>query len=100
MQDLQRLSTLNIAVRMLPMAIGGLIWNIIAGRILHRVNNTVLMAFGSVCYLAASLLISFMKPDSNYWAFMFPTFVLNVAGADFQFNVANVSYTVLSFLAA
>ncbi|EMR61403.1 putative major facilitator superfamily protein [Eutypa lata UCREL1] len=100
MQDLQRLSTLNIAVRMLPMAIGGLIWNIIAGRILHRVNNTVLMAFGSVCYLAASLLVSFMKPDSNYWAFMFPTFVLNVAGADFQFNVANVSYTVLSFLAA
>ncbi len=81
---------------MLPMAIAGLIWNIIAGRILHRVNNTAIMIFGSVCYVAASLLISFMGPDSNYWAFIFPAFVLNVAGADFQFNVANVSYTNLS----
>ncbi|KAK7754053.1 hypothetical protein SLS62_003899 [Diatrype stigma] len=29
-------------------------------------------------------------PDSKYWAFMFPGFILNVAGADFQFNVANI----------
>ncbi|KAI0106287.1 major facilitator superfamily domain-containing protein [Nemania sp. FL0031] len=90
MQQAQRLSTLNVAVRLLPMAIAGLIWNIIAGRILHRVNNTLIMIFGAAGYLAAALLFSFMRVDSNYWAFIFPALVLNVAGADLQFNVANM----------
>ncbi|KAI0875882.1 major facilitator superfamily domain-containing protein [Hypoxylon argillaceum] len=90
MQQVQRLSTLNVAVRLLPMAIAGLIWNIIAGRILHRVNNTLIMIFGAVSYFAAALLFSFMRADSNYWAFIFPALVLNVAGADLQFNVANM----------
>ncbi|TGJ82330.1 hypothetical protein E0Z10_g6426 [Xylaria hypoxylon] len=90
MQQVQKLSTLNVAVRLLPMAIAGLLWNILAARILHRVNNTFLMVFGAVSYLAAALLFSFMSADSNYWAFIFPALVLNVAGADLQFNVANM----------
>ncbi|KAI1142396.1 MFS general substrate transporter [Hypoxylon sp. FL0543] len=90
LQEIKQYSTLMVAVHLLPMAIAGLIWNIVAGRILHRVNNTAIMVFGAVCYLGASLLFSFMKPESNYWAFMFPALILNVAGADFQFNVANM----------
>ncbi|KAI0840783.1 MFS general substrate transporter [Hypoxylon sp. FL0890] len=90
LQEIKQYSTLMVAVHLLPMAIAGLLWNIVAGRILHRVNNTAIMVFGAVCYLAASLLFSFMKPESNYWAFMFPALILNVAGADFQFNVANM----------
>ncbi|KAI0152458.1 MFS general substrate transporter [Hypoxylon sp. NC0597] len=90
LQQIKQYSTLMVAVHLLPMAIAGLIWNIIAGRILHRVNNTAIMVFGAVCYLGASLLFSFMKPESNYWAFMFPALILNVAGADLQFNVANM----------
>ncbi|KAI0889029.1 MFS general substrate transporter [Annulohypoxylon maeteangense] len=90
LQEIKQYSTLMVAVHLLPMAIAGLIWNIIAGRILHVVNNTLIMIIGAICYLGASLLFSFMKPDSNYWAFMFPALILNVAGADFQFNVANM----------
>ncbi|KAI0525744.1 major facilitator superfamily domain-containing protein [Xylaria bambusicola] len=90
MQQVQRLSTLNVAVRLLPMAIAGLLWNILAGRILHKINNTLLMIFGAVSYLAAALLFSFMEDDSSYWAFIFPALVLNVAGADLQFNIANM----------
>ncbi|XDG09462.1 hypothetical protein ABKA04_009077 [Annulohypoxylon sp. FPYF3050] len=90
LQEIKQYSTLMVAVHLLPMAIAGLLWNIIAGRILHVVNNTLIMAVGAVCYLAASLLFSFMTPQSSYWAFMFPALILNVAGADFQFNVANM----------
>ncbi|KAI0971492.1 MFS general substrate transporter [Xylaria arbuscula] len=90
MQQVQKLSTLDVAVHLLPMAIAGILWNILAGRILHKVNNTFLMVFGAVSYLGAALLFSFMKADSNYWAFVFPALVLNVAGADLQFNVANM----------
>jgi predicted MFS family arabinose efflux permease len=97
MQQVQHLSTLNVAVRLLPMAIAGLLWNILAGRILHRVNNTLIMIFGALSYVAAALLFSFMRADSNYWAFVFPALVLNVAGADLQFNVANVSISISLF---
>ncbi|GAW18897.1 hypothetical protein ANO14919_083800 [Xylariales sp. No.14919] len=90
MQQVKKLSTLNVAVHLLPMAIAGLLWNILAARILHRVNNTALMVFGAVSYLVAALLFSFMRANSNYWAFIFPALVLNVAGADLQFNVANM----------
>ncbi|KAI1776961.1 hypothetical protein F4818DRAFT_363890 [Hypoxylon cercidicola] len=91
LQEIKQLSTLMVAVHLLPMAIAGLLWNIIAGRILHLVNNTVIIIGGSVCYLAASLLLSFIRPDTSYWVMMFPALILNVAGADSQFNVANVS---------
>ncbi|KAI6085384.1 MFS general substrate transporter [Hypoxylon rubiginosum] len=90
LQEVKQFSTLMVAVHLLPMAIAGLLWNIVAGHILHRVNNTLLMIGGSVCYVAASLLLSFMRPDTSYWAMMFPALILNVAGADFQFNVANM----------
>ncbi|KAI1179418.1 major facilitator superfamily domain-containing protein [Nemania sp. FL0916] len=90
LQQVQGLSTLNVAVRLLPMAIAGLLWNVVAGRILHKVSNTLIMIFGALSYLAAALLFSFMRADSNYWAFIFPALVLNVAGADLQFNVANM----------
>ncbi|KAI4869554.1 MFS general substrate transporter [Hypoxylon rubiginosum] len=90
LQEIKQFSTLMVAVHLLPMAVAGLLWNIIAGHILHKVNNTVIMIFGSVCYLAASLLFSFIRPDTSYWAMMFPALILNVAGADFQFNVANM----------
>ncbi|KAI0395922.1 MFS general substrate transporter [Xylariaceae sp. FL0594] len=90
MQQVQKLRTLDVAVRLLPMAIAGLLWNVLAGQILHRVNNTLIMILGAASYVGAALLFSFMRADSNYWAFIFPALVLNVAGADLQFNVANM----------
>ncbi|KAJ4389897.1 hypothetical protein N0V93_007369 [Gnomoniopsis smithogilvyi] len=90
MQEIRQWSTISIAVHLLPQAIAGLIWNVVIGHILHKVNNTLIMAAGSLSYLAANILLSFLKERSNYWAFMFPALVLNVVGADFQFNVANM----------
>lgn len=90
MQELQQLPTMTVALHLLPMAIGGLLFNVIAGKVLHRVNNTILMAVGAVAYFSASLLFSFMRADSIYWAFIFPALVLNVAGADLEFCTGNV----------
>lgn len=92
MQEVREWSAIEIAVHLLPQAIAGMIWNVLIGHILHKVNNTLLMAAGALSYLAANLLLSLMSSGSNYWAFMFPALVLNVVGADFQFNVANVSH--------
>ncbi|KAL2133539.1 hypothetical protein VTI74DRAFT_2192 [Chaetomium olivicolor] len=90
LQELQKLTPLNVAVHLLPQAIAGLIYNVIAGSVLHRINNTVLLAMGSLTYIASNVLLSTMKEDSPYWAFIFPALILGVVGADFHFNVANM----------
>lgn len=88
MQEVKQWDALTIAVHLLPQAIAGLLWNVLIGFVLHRVNNTLIMAAGSVCYVAAQVLLSTMKADSSYWAFIFPALILQVVGADFQFNVS------------
>ncbi|KAK3307478.1 major facilitator superfamily domain-containing protein [Chaetomium strumarium] len=90
MQELQHLTPLMVAVHLLPQAIAGLVYNIIAGSVLHRINNTLLLVLGSGCYVASNALLAAMQADSPYWAFVFPSLVLGVVGADFQFNVANM----------
>lgn len=92
MQDIQELPSLTMVAHLIPMILGGIMWNILAAKILHRVNNTLIMAFGSAGCIAAGLLFALMKQDSLYWAFIFPGMILTVAGGDLQNNVANVSY--------
>ncbi|KAK4125915.1 MFS general substrate transporter [Parathielavia appendiculata] len=90
MQELQRLSPITAAVQLLTQAIAGLIYNVIAGSVLHCINNTLVLALGSSTYVASNALMALMRPDSPYWAFIFPALILSVVGADFQFNVANM----------
>ena len=89
-QDIWHLSPLGVAIRLLPMVISGITINIIAGLILHRVSNKLLMYIGTTSYLIAFILLSFNREDSSYWSFCFPAFVIVVAGADLEFNVANM----------
>jgi predicted MFS family arabinose efflux permease len=91
MQDIMGYSPLEVAVRLLPQAIGGTIVNIIAGLILHRVNNVLLTGIAALCLFLAALLLTVMKDDSPYWPFMFPSMILSVIGVDLEFNVAFVS---------
>jgi hypothetical protein len=92
MQQIQKLSALEITVRLLPMVINGVLVNVVCGLILHKVSNKLLMLIASLSYTTAFLIMSFMKEDSSYWAYYFPPLLLMVVGADIEFNVANVSY--------
>lgn len=91
MQNVLRFSPLKVAIHLLPQAISGILVNIVAGLILHKVNNKILVGIGALAYFLAALLLATMREDGSYWASMFPFFVLSVIGADLQFNVANVS---------
>src|ERR1700710_2700870 len=94
MQNVLQFSPLSVAVHLLPQAIGGILVNIIAGFVLHKVNNKLLAGIGALAYLLAVVLLAVMKKDSSYWAFIFPSLVLSVIGADLQFNVAIVYPTI------
>ncbi len=92
LQRVQHLSALNVALLLLPQAIMGILVNVVAGLILHKVSNKFLTLIGAVCYTVSFLLLALQKSDSSYWALIFPSLLLMVVGADLEFNVANVSH--------
>lgn len=83
-------SALMVAVYILPMAIVGTFVNVVAGLILHKVSNKLLMLIGTLCYVISFLLLGLNRDHDSYWYFIFWAFVLCVWGADLQFNVANM----------
>lgn len=90
LQRIKHLTALDITLRLLPMVISGVLVNVVCGLILHRVSNKLLTGIGALAYTASFLILSFMKEDATYWAFIFPALVLVVVGADIQFNVTNM----------
>lgn len=84
-QDVWHMSALMVAVHLLPMAISGIIVNIVAALILHRVSNKLLMYIGTGSYLVACVLLGLNRVSDSYWAFCFPAFCIIVLGADLQY---------------
>lgn len=82
---------LQVAIYLLPMPIAGLIFNVVAAFILHRVSNKLLMGIGALACTISFMLYALNKSSYSYWVIIFPALCLAVLGADFQFNVANVS---------
>lgn len=97
LQEVKHLTALDITVRLLPMVVSGVLVNVVCGLILHRVSNKLLTGIGALAYTASFLILSFMKEDAIYWAYIFPALVLVVVGADIQFNVTNVCAPAIVF---
>lgn len=89
-QQIYHTEPLMVAVKLLPAGIGGIIINIIAAMIMHRVSNKLLMIIGAVALTASSTLLSATSESIPYWALTFPALALSVVGADFQFTVVNM----------
>ncbi|KAG4428451.1 hypothetical protein IFR05_016063, partial [Cadophora sp. M221] len=89
MQDIQVLAPLNIAVRLMPQAIIGVVWSYVGQALVSCISGRLLMGVGGLGYLGGAILMLFVKPDTNYWALLFPSLCVTVIGADFQFIVSN-----------
>ncbi|CAG7920816.1 unnamed protein product [Penicillium olsonii] len=90
LQKVKHLTALEITLRLLPMFVGGVIFNVICGLLLHRVSSTFLIGIGALGYTGSFLILSFMEEDATYWAYIFPALILIVAGSDIQYNVTNM----------
>lgn len=84
-------NALMTGVHMLPMVVVGLLANLVAALIQHKVSNKRIMGIGAWAYVASFILAAVQRYGDSYWAFSFPALCLCVVGADFQFVVANVS---------
>lgn len=92
MQNVKHMTSLRIALHLLPFAFAGPLWIYLCNKLLQRLNGTILMGAGSLGYLVSSILLVFHREDTPYWKLIFPALILMVLGVDFQFLVSNVSH--------
>lgn len=78
-------------LELLPMVIGGIAVNVVCAFVLHKVCNEVLMGVGIVAYTVAFLILTFLREEAPYWAYIFTSLILMVIGMNVQYNVRNVS---------
>ncbi|GAO15900.1 hypothetical protein UVI_02051210 [Ustilaginoidea virens] len=90
LQELFKYSALITAVCLIPSAVSGVIVNIIAGRLLHRVSNKLLMGIGAAAFTISFVLAAVQRSGASYWAFTFPALAIVVVGTDMEFNVVNM----------
>ncbi|GAB1316445.1 hypothetical protein MFIFM68171_06655 [Madurella fahalii] len=90
LQELFGYSALITAVCMLPTAVSGVVVNFIAGRLLHKVSNKLLMGIGAAAFIISFLLVAVQRMGASYWAFTFPAMAIVVVGTDLEFNVVNM----------
>lgn len=88
-------SPLTVAVKTLPGALGGIIMNVIAAMLMHRVSNKMLFMVAAGANVAASILLSVSSKGISFWALAFPWQLLSVAGGDITFCVTSVVSDIL-----
>lgn len=89
-QRVQENTPILVAVKLLPMMVGGLAMNIIAALVMHRVSNKLLMVIGAISFVVSNVLFSVAQKESSYWDYYFLALLLCVVGADLEFTVTNM----------
>jgi len=52
--------------------------------------STLTVGIGAMAYLLGAVLQIFIREHTSYWKLLFPSLMITVMGADFQFIVSNV----------
>jgi succinate dehydrogenase/fumarate reductase cytochrome b subunit len=68
----------------------GLLTNLVASFILHRVSGTILLIFAQSGILTAAILQSLQQQSMPYWAMTFPSLPLMIIGAEFSYLVCSL----------
>ena|ERR1700733_10043837 len=94
-QRILGLSALMTGVYMLPMVVCGLLANLVAALLQHKISNKLIMGLGALGYVVGFTLAAVQRTGDSYWALLFPALCVCVFGSDFQFIVSNVSSVYL-----
>ncbi|KAI0143863.1 MFS general substrate transporter [Hypoxylon sp. NC0597] len=90
MLDLEGLQPFDVAVRLLPQALMGLMFSPLVGLIMHRVPGTVLLAVAAVALIVSNVLLVFLRQGNNYLIWIFPSVMLSTIGMDWTMNVGSL----------
>ncbi|KAG8819832.1 hypothetical protein FRC19_009491 [Serendipita sp. 401] len=89
-QNYLRLSPILTMVRFLPMAVMGVICNVIVALLVGRVNGAYLIGIGTLATSMACLLLAIIDPSASYFRYAFIAHLISVFGADFTFAVGTI----------
>lgn len=92
MQQLDHLSSFDVALRLLPQALVGLLLSPLVGLVLHRVNGTTLLMAAASCLAVSNMPLVFLKQGSNYFAWILPSLALSTIGMDWILNIGSVGF--------
>ncbi|OTB09935.1 hypothetical protein K445DRAFT_71242, partial [Daldinia sp. EC12] len=90
MQDLEGLKPFDVAVRLLPQALVGLVLSPLVGLIMHKVPGTALLAVAATSLVVSNVLLIFLRQGSNYLIWIFPAIMLSTIGMDWIMNVGSL----------
>lgn len=83
-------SSLEVAVKLLPAAIGGMLVNVLAALIMHRVSNKLLSILAALSAVVSNTLLSATSKEISWWALFFPSQLFGVLSIDVAFCVTNL----------
>ncbi|KAF6803585.1 integral membrane protein [Colletotrichum musicola] len=95
LQYVQRLSAIDTSVRFLPAPVGGVLANVVAGLVVHRVRADLAILISVALAALSPLLMAVADPAWNYWYCVFWAMFTNAIGADTLFTISNLLITSL-----
>ena len=95
MQTMQNLSPLEVAIRFIPQALIGLGIGPIMAFAVHAVNNSLILAVSAFLQVSCSVILVFLRSESSYWVFAFPTLLFITLPMDWALTVTSVGLLAL-----
>jgi len=92
-QYVQEVSAIQTSLRFLPEPAGGAVTNLIMGLIVHKIRADWAVLVATSISTVSTLLMAVIDVNASYWAFAFPSILLNPVGADTLFTIANLLNT-------
>ncbi|KAM0346276.1 hypothetical protein ACHAPU_005703 [Fusarium lateritium] len=92
-QEVQHLSALNAAIRILPSVVVGVALNFTTGLVVHKIPAIWLIVTSSVLTAISPLLMALISPAWTYWSAAFFAQVLMPFSADVLFTVGLIVVT-------
>lgn len=81
-QDIQNSSALQASIRFLPMAVVGVVTNMIAAYLVSRVNVNILLGISAIITAVSPILMAVASPKWTYWTAAFFAMILSPVNGD------------------
>ncbi|KAI1630129.1 MFS transporter [Exophiala viscosa] len=92
-QDIMGATPLQVVAWMTPIAVGGIILNVLEGFALHLLPGRLFLVVSGVAALGWPLLLAFVPEGGSYWAWIFPSNVMVTMSIDLSYALICVFIT-------
>ncbi|ESK90204.1 efflux protein [Moniliophthora roreri MCA 2997] len=94
LQQINMLDQVSTAIRLIPVALSGLVVNVITGSLLGYISGRMLLSVGLLGSVAAPIIFALIDLNASYWTTTFLVAVL-VSFAEVAYTVGNLQVTVV-----